>query len=272
MRKKKSSLDKTLPVELGFILASMADLLNSTTRVKRTLVYDRFGRVISKTEPTTSSMSPDKVKTRTSRVEYNELGQISHVKSTSSVVRADLTPKSEEDKKVVEVTSHDYDKHGRTIGTRKDTWDSDTPALTTTSAEKVEYDTLGRKARTETLIKKEGVDIDAKEVSNLEQDADGNLTSYEYTKDGKVYHVSNITYHEDGPNQGRVASYIVSDGTDTITYSDITYDENGYITSFTKTLPDGTKEYHTITRDEDGEVTEYIIRDENGQVISRFVL
>ena len=168
------------------------------------------------------------------------------------------------------VTSYDYDKYGRTIGTRKEVWSSDRPALTARTTEKYEYDALGRKQSTTTETRKEGIDVDASEISNVVLDAQGRITSYDYTKDGTTHHVSNITYYEDGPYKDYIASYTESDGTETVIYSDMTYDETGTLISFTKTLPDGTKEYHSITRDENGEITEYVIRDEDGQIISSF--
>jgi len=166
------------------------------------------------------------------------------------------------------VTSYDYDKNGRVIGTRKEVWSSDRPALTARTTQKYDYDALGRVQSKTTETRKEGIDVDASEISNVVLDAQGRITSYDYTKDGTTHHVSDITYYEDGPYKDYIASYTISDGTGTVVYSDMTYDENGDLLSFTKTLPDETKERHSATRDKNGRATKYVIRDENGQIIT----
>jgi len=169
------------------------------------------------------------------------------------------------------VTSYDYDKFGRVIGTRKEVWNSNRPALTaSTYVTSKAYESLGRKAQTESTVENYGIDVNADAITNIQYDANGNVVSYQYSRDGKVYYISNITYYGAGPYQGYIASYSHSDGTNTTQYSNIIYDETGAIISFTKTLPDGTKEYHSISRNMSGQITSYIIRDENRQIIASF--
>ena len=169
------------------------------------------------------------------------------------------------------VTSYDYDTFGRVIGTRKEVWNSDRPALTASTYETYKaYEALGRKAQTESTVEQHGIDVNADEITNIEYDTNGNVVSYQYSREGKVYYISNITYYGAGPYQGYIASYSHSDGTNATQYSNIIYDETGAIISFTKTLPDGTKEYHSISRNMSGQITSYIIRDENRQIIASF--
>ncbi len=251
IRKKKDFLKRSLSSEIGFLLANITNKIRQISEESHKgqsysfdryeITYDKSGTVI----------------------DYDETGQVVHTGTGDTRVR-------DHKKKVVIV--YDYDKSGRSVGTRKKTWSSEKPAKNITKHEKVAYNALGRKSSTKTVTEKSGVDVSADEVSNIEYDSEGNIISYNYTKNGKGYHVSNIIYYEDGSHQGFIASYTVSDGTETVTYSEMIYDENGNLTSFTKTLPDGTKEYHTIERDSSGNVTEYVIRDENGEVISSFQL
>lgn len=150
-------------------------------------------------------------------------------------------------------------------------WNSDRPRLTASTYESYKaYESLGRKSQTESTVEKHGIDVNADEITNIEYDANGNVVSYQYSKDGTIYYISNIIYYGTGPYQGYIASYSHSDGTTTFQYTNILYDETGAIISFTKTLPDGTKEYHSISRDMSGQVTSYIIRDENRQIIASF--
>ncbi|NVM27968.1 MAG: hypothetical protein HWN65_03915 [Candidatus Helarchaeota archaeon] len=242
MRNRKESLISSLSGEKGFILAK----LTNTIKIRK------------KEPPNGKTYAFER-----SEIEYDEGGEVIVYEEKGYKTR---------DRREKTVTSYSYNKYGRVIGTRKKERSSDTPALKTTEYEKYEYHALGRKDRTETTTEMSGVDVDAEEISNVELDGEGKIVSYDYTKDGKGYHVSDITYYENGPFKGKVASYNLSDGTETVTYSDVTYDENGNVTSFTKTLPDGSEEHHEITRDENGEITEYVIRDENGQVIAHYVV
>jgi len=168
------------------------------------------------------------------------------------------------------VTSYDYDKFGRVIGTRKEAWDSSRPALTASTYETAKYASLGRKAQSESPVGQQGIDINADEISNIEYDANGNIISFQYSKDGKIYTISNITYYGDGPYKGYITSYLHSDGKITVQYSNMRYDETGTLIYFIKTLLDGTKEYHSISRDMSGQVTQYVIRNEKNQPTASF--
>lgn len=98
-----------------------------------------------------------------------------------------------------------------------------------------EYNSLGRKAETENISYKMGVDVNANEVTNIQTNNKGQIIGYEYCKEGKCYKVENITYDD----KGKVTGYTLID-MDTrkkTVYSNMKYDDEGNLISFTKKNP-----------------------------------
>ncbi|MBD3205696.1 hypothetical protein GF319_05030, partial [Candidatus Bathyarchaeota archaeon] len=131
----------------------------------------------------------------------------------------------------------------------------------TADTSKIEYDTLGVVEKTEVASYNTGIDVDAKEVNNVRYDDEGNIESYDYCDGSECYHVDNIGYDKDG----NVIKYRITSSTGEVTYYyDISYNSDGEIISFTRESDDEIT-VHTITRDDEGNITGYEIQEIEGK-------
>jgi len=164
---------------------------------------------------------------------------------TSDTISPTASPDEVSERSAANVTDteYDYDKYGRSMGTRRDQWSSDAPALDAIEDDSIEYDALGRRSSTETITEKIGIEIDAGDVSDFRRDSEGRIIGFTYTdEDGNV-----------------------------MEYSDIRYDEDGNIVHFTPTDEEGIS-IHDIQYDSEGNVINYSVSDDQGNEIQQYEL